>query len=328
LLAGVSQKDFNLINDLNLEYVKVKRVSNPSNNPILFALKARKEILREGLDSDFLISSDLYFGFISTWLISKFLKSGHQIQISIHGSLNSQDESFSSKIIRKFYLSFVMRNANSIRFVSDFLRNEVIKSFQIPSKSLFVSPIPVKVPVRLNISSKDNVLAFVGRLHPERGVTEWTDVVSALYKRRPDFRVKIVGDGLLSDEVKLALMKNCEGLEIEFLGRLDHEKLSLEWHSIKVLLSSAPKEGYGLAIREAIASSSFVCARASEGAEVLSKNYNDVVKTYSTVDQAVEIISNFFDIDFPLGVSENIQSDLQTQNDNHLKVLVSTWLQN
>lgn len=326
LLAGISDKDLESIEDLKFEYIRVIRVSGPSKMPIFFALRSCSIIIREKLNSDILVSSDLYFGFVSTWLISRFLRRKQKIQISIHGSLKRHDESNISKYIRKIYLSFVFKNVNSIRFVSEFLRNEVVKSFSISSKNTFIAPIPVEINMYPKVTIKDNVLAFVGRLHLERGVAEWIGIVSKLYKKRSDFSVKIVGDGELSDDVKIALTHNCEGLHVEFLGRLDHQEVSREWNSIKVLLSSAQTEGYGLAIREAVASSAFVCARASEGATAFSKDYGDVVKTYSSVDEAVEIINNFLDNDFPTGVAEKIRSDLQKSNNHNLEVLVSTWL--
>ncbi|CAN2170833.1 RfaG Glycosyltransferase [Candidatus Nanopelagicaceae bacterium] len=326
LLAGITRQEFQLVNDLNLESLKVIRVGNPSSLPLLFAIRARRVILRDQIRSKIIVSSDLYFGFLASYLISKLLNQKQFIQISVHGNVLRQDEFLLVRMARKIYLNFVFRNSHSIRFVSDFLYKEVSAIFPVADKNNFIAPIPIEVGYQNNHVKKEKVLAFVGRLHSERGVKEWVEIAAKLLEERTDFRIKICGDGPLSEEMRFSLMKKFNKEQVDFLGRLDRNRMNSEWNAVKVLLSSAPSEGYGLAIREALTSSTFVCARESGGVTTLSNEYGEVVKTYRDSNEAVEIISAFLDEDFPIAVSNSFRLEIQQSNMAHMKILVSSWL--
>lgn len=326
LLAGITKQEFQLVNDLNLESLKVFRICNPSNFPLLFAMKARRVILREQIRSKIIVSSDMYFGFLASYLISKLLNQKQLIQISIHGNLLRQDEFLFVRMARKIYLNFVIRNSHSIRFVSDFLYREVNTIFPVSEKKTFIAPIPTEVGSQNNLVKNEKVLAFVGRLHSERGVKEWVEIALKLLEERTDFRIKIIGAGPLSEEMNFSLLKKFKKEQVDFLGWLDRNRMNSEWNAVKVLLSSAPSEGYGLAIREALASSTFVCARDSDGVTPLTNKYGGVVKKYRDSDEAVEIISAFLDEEFPIAISNSFRSDLQQSNMAHMKILVSSWL--
>ena len=326
LLAGITRQEFQLVNDLNLEALEIIRIGNPSNFPFLFALKARKVILREQIRSNIIVSSDLYFGFLASYLISKLLNQKQFIQISVHGNVLRQDEFLLIRMARKIYLNFVFRNSHSIRFVSDFLYKEVSAIFPVSDKKKFIAPIPIEVGNKNNHVKKEKVLAFVGRLHSERGVKEWVEIALKLLGERTDFRIKIIGDGPLSEEMNLSLMKKFKKEQVDFLGRLDRNRMNSEWNEVKVLLSSAPSEGYGLAIREALASSTFVCARDSAGVTPLTNEYGGVIKKYRDSNEAVEIISVFLDEEFPMADSNGFRSEIQQSNMAHMKILVSSWL--
>jgi glycosyltransferase involved in cell wall biosynthesis len=227
---------------------------------------------------------------------------------------------------RKIYLSFVIRNSHSIRFVSDFLYKEVSTIFPVSDKDSFIAPIPIEVGSQNNHVKKEKVLAFVGRLHSERGVKEWAEIALKLLEERSDFRIKVIGDGPLSAEMSFSLMTKFKKEQVDFLGQLDRNRMNSEWGAVKVLLSSAPSEGYGLAIREALAYSTFVCARDSGGVTTLSNEYGGVVKKYRDSNEAVEIISAFLDEEFPIAVSNRFRSEIQQSSMAHMKVLVSSWL--
>ena len=326
LLAGITRQEFQLVNDLNLESLTVIRIGNPSRFPLLFAMKARKVILREQIRSKIIVSSDLYFGFAASYFISKLLNQKQSIQISIHGKVLRRDEFLMVRMARKIYLNFVIRNSDSIRFVSDFLYKEISSIFPVSDKNKFIAPIPVEFGSQNNYVKKEKVLAFVGRLHTERGVKEWAEIALKLLDERADFRIKIIGDGPLLEEISYSLMKKFKKEQVDFLGRLDRSRMDSEWNAVKVLLSSAPSEGYGLAIREALASSTFVCARDSDGVTTLSNEYGEVVKKYRDSNEAVEIISAFLDEEFPIAVSTSFRSEIQQSNMEHMKKLVSSWL--
>lgn len=75
-------------------------------------------------------------------------------------------------------------------------------SFEISKDKVFISPIPLR-EIELNVSTeKTKVVAFLGRMHHERGVLEWTSIIRRLGLMRQDFSILHIGDGLLMHDFK------------------------------------------------------------------------------------------------------------------------------
>jgi glycosyltransferase involved in cell wall biosynthesis len=202
----------------------------------------------------------------------------------------------------------------------------MLENFGVPNYKISISPIPVDFP-RIDLTEeRSNVIAFVGRIHIERGLSEWVEIIALLYKMRTDFEVYVIGAGPRSEEFLLSLNGLSKDLVIRNFGYLHRSDLETKWKFIKVLLSSAPSEGYGLTIREAVVAGAFVCARTSEGSKNLSNQLPDLVRTYESPGEAAAILSTLLNEDFPTDQAQRFIEELDNQNFRHVETLVRSWI--
>jgi glycosyltransferase involved in cell wall biosynthesis len=309
-----------------LHFIKLVKLTGPTNNPFYFAYKCARFLKSNSLNPSILIASNLYVGFVASYLISKLLRDSQRIQVSIHGSLRRFNDSIFRAWIRRKYIWWALAMSSSIRVVSADLLHEVSNSYGLPKTKFFVSPVPVNLRGLKEPKLDGKVLAFVGRMHPERGLDGWVQIVKSLSLVRQDFQLLLIGDGPLSHQFERDLRNELSSIQITAKGFLNRNELADQWKHIKVLLSTAPSEGYGLALREAIASQTYVCAKKSIGSEPLAEKWPTVVKTFSTEDDAVLILNYFLDQKFPANVSKDFTFSLTLENNLNLKNLANSWI--
>jgi glycosyltransferase involved in cell wall biosynthesis len=157
------------------------------------------------------------------------------------------------------------------------------------SARILVCPIPITVgPVR-EFRSKRGVIGFVGRLHYERGVDELCEILANLANSPNPFSFTVIGDGPQKDKIE-KLMLSREHLSLELLGALPHTQVLTQYAYFDLLLSCAPDEGYGLALREAILSGVPVVARKNLGTLELLKQFPDMVFLFDSTQEAVDLV--------------------------------------
>jgi phosphatidylinositol alpha 1,6-mannosyltransferase len=76
----------------------------------------------------------------------------------------------------------------------------------------------------------------------------------------------------------------------EFTGAVDSARLGEIWPRIKVLLSTAPHESYGLTLREALLHEVPVVAKKSAGAKELSSKFPNLVKLFVSPAEATALL--------------------------------------
>ena len=326
IFLGISELDFKKIDQNYFDSLEIHRISNPTQNFFLFALKSKLKCNALKIRPYLLISSDLYFGFLTS-LFFRIINRHHvRIQVSIHGATTRAEDGLLFGRVRNLYLQFVFRQSSSVRVVSDHLKLQLLEDFGVPNCKISISPIPVDFP-RIDLTeTRSNIIAFVGRVHIERGLSEWAKIISLLYKMRTDFEVYVIGAGPRSEEFSLSLNCISKDLVIRNFGYLHRKDLETKWKFIKVLLSSAPSEGYGLTIREAVVAGAFVCARTSEGSKNLSNQLPDLVRTYDSPDEAAAILSTLLNENFPTVQAKEYIEELFDQNFQNVETLVKSWI--
>lgn len=113
-----------------------------------------------------------------------------------------------TSIIRKKFRQFFFKSASKIVAVSPGIKEELIKSFQIPSEKIVVIPngantelfMPMcqetaKKELGLDISKK--YVCFVGNLAPWQGVECLVEAAPLVIENAPETRFLIVGDGMM-----------------------------------------------------------------------------------------------------------------------------------
>ncbi len=252
-----------------------------------------------------------------------------QIQTQFHGDIYSFKFNRGLKGTLRTCLSRIgIIQSYSIRIVSKFQMSE-IASFAPKSKHKFVlAPIPIDYSrIATPLKSKTTDLTFIGRLHQERGIVELIKLIELIKKALPETKVVIAGDGPLRTLIQEELSRWIEKGDVKLLGYLNSEQIHDVYSDTKILISTAPREGYGLTLREAALSQVLVVARYSKGACEAKNSYPLQIKTFSILDEAVALIKTSLNQKFDFAIASQI--DIQMQLDSQgVTRLVHSWFDN
>lgn len=219
-------------------------------------------------------------------------------------------------------------SSDSIRIVSKFQMEE-INSFAPKSHQKFVlAPIPIDYSrIAIPLKSKTTDLSFIGRLHQERGIVELIQIIKLVKEDSPEVRIIIAGDGPMRPQIEQKLSYWIEKGDVTMQGYLSGEQILNLYAQTKVLISTAPQEGYGLTLREAALSEVSVIARHSKGACEAQNSYPHQIKTFSILSEAVTLIQK--SLNQKVNATAPSQIDAQRQLDSEgLIRLVISWLDN
>ncbi len=266
-------------------------ISVIGSNPVNFFAGIFRLFPRSEIYSRTLIVGDPVYGFLSGLLLKVTRSRNSKLQLQFHGDVYSKNSIHDFKgFVRFFIVRVSLKLANSVRVVSNFQIPE-LRALVRNSTQFIVAPIPLnyqKIPVdsRTNRSG----LGIIGRLHPERGTREFLSIVQELRSRRVFDPVYVIGDGkdkkfMIAELKKLDLLN-----EIYFLGNLGTDELRDKYSKLKVILSCAPNEGYGLTLREGVLSGVQVVARKSPGSVEALIEVDDNLHLYETIDEASSLI--------------------------------------
>jgi glycosyltransferase involved in cell wall biosynthesis len=97
--------------------------------------------------------------------------------------------------------------------------------------------------------SPGDCIAYVGRLHPAKGLERILPAICALLRERPDLRACIIGDGELRPALEVASAGN---ERIEFTGRLSQPEVRARLRRSRVFISACETEALGISYLEAL----------------------------------------------------------------------------
>lgn len=224
-----------------------------------FAIKTYKVLKNHSSQKITLVAGDNYGALLMCLLLKRVMSANVSIQISIHGNPLIQRESIPRSFARKFSFRFFVPRASIIRLVSKHLEEPLGRYFG-RSARIIVCPIPITVGPFPNSQPKKGLVGIVGRLHYERGINELCEILTSFAKNSDSFSFIVIGNGPQKAMVE-KLMNSEEKLKLKLLGALPHDQVLAHYAHFNLLLSCAPDEGYGLALREAILSGVPVVAR-------------------------------------------------------------------
>jgi glycosyltransferase involved in cell wall biosynthesis len=295
-------------------------------NPIL-RLRSLQRELSSGKEPVTLVCGDNQQSLVIALILKITLKDSSRIQIQFHGDIYTFRASSGVRGFMRVCLSRLgIHFADSIRIVSKFQAEEIIQISKSSELKLVLAPIPIDFSrvAKVSAVSKFDVI-FVGRLHPERGITELIQVIKSLQISRPGTTVAIVGDGPLRKKISIELEPWITNSTVSILGFLTGEEIQNIYSSANVLISTAPREGYGLTLREAALSNVRVVARESKGAAEAQKSFPTGFETYSGIDQAVPLIQA--SLEKPKRrISTEILSSQSKSDASGVNRLIESWL--
>jgi glycosyltransferase involved in cell wall biosynthesis len=275
---------------VNREYSGLQ-ISVIGSNPVNFLVGIFRLFPSSEIYSRTLIAGDPVYGFLSGLLLKVVKSRNSKLQLQFHGDVYTKNSIHDFKsFVRFFIVRISLRLANSVRVVSNFQISE-LRSLARIGTQFIVAPIPLnyqKIPV--DPQTNRSGIGIIGRLHPERGTREFISIVQELRSRRVCEPVYVIGDGkdkkFMIDELKKLELFD----EIYFLGNLGTDELRDKYSKLKIILSCAPTEGYGLTLREGALSGAEVVARKSAGSVEALSEFEHNLHLYETIDEALSLI--------------------------------------
>ena len=253
--------------------VGITNVMAPTFNAYRFTQKAFKLIKAKNLDVKLLVSGDPWESYWSAYFLNRRLKKKVPIQIQLHGDIaNTLWRRINiNNRLRYLFAKISIPKANSIRTVSKYQSDLIVKTFNIDRKIISVIPVPINDLGQVSSSAKKRAktIGFIGRIHKDRGIWEFVEFVKKLNSQNKDFKIVIAGSGPDKDEFLNQLYMEVHKSRISYLGQLPQEKLTKLWKQIGVLVSMAPVESYGRVMREALVAGVPVWATESSGVKDL-----------------------------------------------------------
>ena len=314
----------------NNKSFEILKIFKPTFNSYKFAKKAYEYIDINKISVKLFVVGDPWESYWSAYFLNKFLNKRIPIQIQVHGDIADprwRKINFRNRI-RYLLAKLSLPKAASIRAVTKYQVENLVKVFGIKRERIVVVPVPITVvskSVALK-SERPKTIGLIGRIHQDRGIWEFIQLVRVLSSSSKDFKVIVIGDGPSKDKFLLKLESVIPKNRIIYLGQLPESELRKAWKKIGVLVSMAPVESYGRAIRESLIAGVPVWATTSTGVKDLMDNCKkdevkllDLSKSDTTLDK-----------DFKLLLKTKVSTDFSKrfikENNTYAAKLANSWV--
>jgi glycosyltransferase involved in cell wall biosynthesis len=107
---------------------------------------------------------------------------------------------------------------------------------------------------KLGIDDKKNYFLYVGRLEINKGIDNLLEVFKEIESIYPEFKLVLIGDGPLKNEIKKFIKQNKLDEKISLEGRLPHNKIAYYYNASSILFHIGISGGLPNVIIEGVAS--------------------------------------------------------------------------
>jgi glycosyltransferase involved in cell wall biosynthesis len=324
-----SSKD-ELKNNHRYRFVSILRISKPTINFYKFSKIACKIINEHNINIKLLVAGDPWESFWSAYFLNKFLFEKIPIQIQVHGDIADpkwRQINYRNRI-RYMLAKSSLPKATSIRAVTKYQAENLVKAFGIKREKIFVVPVPITIaskPVSLK-SERPKTIGLIGRIHQDRGIWEFIELVSILNLSAKDFKVVVIGNGPSKDKFLLKLESVIPKNRIVYLGQLTESELRKAWKKIGVLVSVAPVESYGRVIRESLIAGVPVWATASAGVRDLMDNCKKGEVKLLDLSKSDAYLGKDFKTLLKTKVGSDFSKRFIRENNTYAAKLASSWI--
>jgi glycosyltransferase involved in cell wall biosynthesis len=308
----------------------VINISKPTFNSYMFAKKAHKFIKINNLNVKLLVAGDPWESYWSAYFLNKFLNKKIPIQVQAHGDI--ADPRWRRINLRnriRFSLAMLsLPKASSVRAVTKYQAENLVKAFGIKRERIVNVPVPINVlskPVALK-SERSKTIGLIGRIHQDRGIWKFINLVRVLNSSSKDFKVVVVGDGPSKDKFLLKLESVIPKNRIIYLGQLPESELRKVWKRIGVLVSMAPVESYGRVLRESLIAGVPVWATASAGVKDLMDNYKKGEVKLLDLSKSDVSLNKDFKTMLKTKVSADFSKKFIKENNTYAAMLAHSWI--
>ena len=313
-----------------LKFVRIYYISNPTFNFVFFAIRSFKFIKSSNLEIKLIVVADPWESFWCAYFLTKLSRTSIPIQIQVHGDF--ADPGWSSlsiqNRIRHGFAKISLPRADSIRAVSKQQTKNLIENFHLESTRIQIIPVPVLIHSKLRISrlNRPRTIGFVGRIHKDRGIWEFIELIKLLDKSSNDFSILVAGTGP-DREIFLEKLKLVNPtIKIDYVGQIPNDKMSSVWAKIGVLVSMAPTESYGLAMREALLHGIPVWATNSSGVIDLNKECRPGELKILDLKKDDFYIKRDFERLLKIKITTAFRKNFIKENNTYAAKLANSWI--
>ena len=286
-----------------------------------------KEIKNRDIFPTMIIAGDPFFGLVSSLILRRYLDRKIPIQVSFHGEITSAGFGKSLKgLLQNLFVRLSMRRIQSVRLVSSDQVDNAKKIYNVEERKIVIAPVPLVTSYgeQRELDTRNKSIAFVGRIHPERGIDTWIETIRNLTS---SCSLKIIGDGPLKEEMKRKLL-GFSNHSVSFYGYVTQSELEVQWQSISVLLSTAPFESYGMAMREAILHGIPVVSIRNSGATTLFQQCPEMITLVDNSVDASRAVEHYLQHPPIASAYRAFQNSFFEKQSESLKSLAQTWVGN
>ena len=314
----------------NNKAFEILNISKPTFNSYMFAKKAHKFIKINNLNLKLLVAGDPWESFWSAYFLSKFLNKKIPIQIQVHGDIADprwRRINYRNRI--RFSLAKLsLPKASSVRAVTKYQAENLVNYFGIKSEKTVVVPVPITV-VSKSVALKTErpkTIGLIGRIHQDRGIWDFINLIRILNSSSKDFKVVVIGDGPSKDKFLLKLQSLIPKNRTIYLGQLTESELRKVWKRIGVLVSMAPVESYGRVVRESLIAGVPVWVTASAGVNDLMNNCKKGdVKLLDLSKSNVSLDKDFNSL-LKTKMSSDFSKRFIKENNTYAAILAKSWI--
>jgi len=304
-------------------------ISKPTFNSYKFAKHCFKVVKAQSMDIKLLIAGDPWESYWSAHFLSKFLKRKIPIQIQVHGDIAHP---LWKKINFKNRFRFILaknslNKCEVIRCVSNEQKLNLIKAFGLDKRKIVVIPVPIEVVNKPLVQPKrPTTIGLIGRIHEDRGIWNFVQLVKNLSKLDTSFKLLIAGDGPARDKFIQQLESVITKNRIKYLGHISQGKLRSSWKSIGVLVSMAPVESYGRVLRESLLAGVPVWATTSSGViDLLDSAEPGTVKVLD-LEKKVSDLHKDFESLLRVKIGTKFRDKFIMDNNSYSDKLAQSWI--
>ena len=307
-------------------------LSKPTFNPIIFSWRAYRCIRKEEIEVSLMVAGDPWESFWTCFLLAKLMRRNTPIQMQIHGDIADplwRKINWRNKV-RFLLAKYSCSKATSIRAVGHNQKNNLIRNLKLSRSKIAVIPVPISHKLltykKLKITQRPKSIALIGRIHEDRGIWSFIDLVNKLNNVSQDFDVIIIGSGQAESEFLTKIRNIIPRQRLKVLGQLSEDSLAKMWDKIGILVSLAPVESYGRVIREAFVSGVPVWVSKSSGAlDLISRTNSKGIKLIDLNHSDKALLKEFESL--LVDKSDlSFRNNLVDENNELSILLVNSWL--
>ena len=314
----------------NTNTFEILGVSKPTINSYKFARRAHKFIDLKNISVKLFVVGDPWESYWSAYFLNRFLKKKIPIQIQVHGDI--ADPRWRRINLRnriRFSLAKLsLPKASSVRAVTKYQAENLVNVFGIKKERIVVIPVPINVKGKsvASKSERPETIGLIGRIHRDRGIWEFIELIRFLNLTSKDFKVVVVGDGPSKEKFLLKLSSVIPKNRIVYLGQLPESELRKVWKKIGVLVSMAPVESYGRVIRESLIAGVPVWATVSSGVkDLMDSCKKGEVKLLDLGKSAASLDKDFNSL-LKTEVSSDFSKRFIKENNTYAEKLANSWI--